>query len=162
MTWTCPPSAWRRSACLFLALLAWTGCTTTPVPSEEAPVAPETSSAVAGETAEVTAAVVEAKDAAETAEPAAPAPALRPGEPLARSGDEIVVAGQLFHTGTPVVLWTDPGGYDGYRVERRFAPWAESDWDRSKAANSALSTPNRFGLRAAVLTPPEKIGRAHV
>jgi N-acetyl-anhydromuramyl-L-alanine amidase AmpD len=37
-----------------------------------------------------------------------------------RAGDEIVVCGQLFHTGTPVVLWTDPGGYDAYRVENRF------------------------------------------
>lgn len=46
----------------------------------------------------------------------------RPGERLARLGDEIVVCGQLFHTGAPVVLWTDPGGYDAYRIERRFEP----------------------------------------
>lgn len=44
----------------------------------------------------------------------------RPGTPLVRAGDEIVVCGQLFHTGTPVVLWTDPGGYDAYRLEKRF------------------------------------------
>ena len=44
----------------------------------------------------------------------------RPGTPLVRAGDEIVVCGQLFHTGTRVVLWTDPGGYDAYRVEKRF------------------------------------------
>jgi N-acetyl-anhydromuramyl-L-alanine amidase AmpD len=31
-----------------------------------------------------------------------------------RKGDEIVVCGQKFHTGTPVVLWTDPGGYNAY------------------------------------------------
>ena len=43
----------------------------------------------------------------------------RPGKPLARKGDEIIVAGQLFHTGTRVVTWMDPGGYDAYRVERR-------------------------------------------
>ncbi|MBI4880393.1 MAG: N-acetylmuramoyl-L-alanine amidase [Planctomycetes bacterium] len=43
-----------------------------------------------------------------------------PGEPLARRGDEISVCGELFHTGTPVVLWNDPGGYDAYRVEPRF------------------------------------------
>src|SRR5262245_55250285 len=43
-----------------------------------------------------------------------------PGTLLERSGDEIVICGQLFHTGTPVVLWTDPGGYDAYRVENRF------------------------------------------
>jgi N-acetylmuramoyl-L-alanine amidase len=43
-----------------------------------------------------------------------------PGTRLQRCGDEIVVCGQLFHTGAPVVLWMDPDGYDGYRVERRF------------------------------------------
>src|SRR6059036_2591024 len=46
----------------------------------------------------------------------------RPGEVAPRKGDEIVVAGQFVHTGTPVVLWMDPAGYDAYRVERRFAP----------------------------------------
>ena len=46
----------------------------------------------------------------------------RPGTIEPRRGDEIVVAGQLVHTGTPVVLWMDPGGYDAYRVERRFSP----------------------------------------
>jgi N-acetylmuramoyl-L-alanine amidase len=43
-----------------------------------------------------------------------------PGERLPRRGDEILVCGQLFHTGTKVVLWTDPYGYDAYRVEPRF------------------------------------------
>ncbi len=43
-----------------------------------------------------------------------------PGEPLARLGDEISICGELFHTGTRVVLWNDPGGYDAYRVEPRF------------------------------------------
>ena len=40
----------------------------------------------------------------------------------ARKGDEIIVAGRLFHTGTHVITWMDPGGYDAYRVERRFSP----------------------------------------
>lgn len=40
---------------------------------------------------------------------ALPAPA-----PEARRGDEIIVAGQLFHTGTRVITWRDPGGYDAY------------------------------------------------
>jgi len=44
----------------------------------------------------------------------------KPGDRLKRTGDEIVVAGQLFHTGTPVVLWSDPGGYDAYQTEPRF------------------------------------------
>lgn len=34
--------------------------------------------------------------------------ALAVGERLERLGDEIMVAGQLFHTGTPVVLCTPP------------------------------------------------------
>src|SRR5437762_13519407 len=43
----------------------------------------------------------------------------RPGQPLQRAGDEIVVCGQLIHTSAPVVLWFDYGGYDGYRPPPR-------------------------------------------
>lgn len=32
------------------------------------------------------------------------------------AGDEIIVAGQRFHTGTRVITWRDPGGYDAYRA----------------------------------------------
>jgi N-acetylmuramoyl-L-alanine amidase len=79
----------------------------------------------------------------------------RPGTFTARRGDEIVVAGRFVHTGTPVVLWLDPGGYDAYRVERRFSPYDESAWETSKVLVKDLSTPNRFGLRKNVLTDPE-------
>ena len=72
-----------------------------------------------------------------------------------RKGDEIVVAGQLFHTGTRVITWMDPGGYDAYRVERRFGAFAESGWDKSKEAVKDLRTPNRYGMRTASLTPEE-------
>ena len=78
-----------------------------------------------------------------------------PGRPLARKGDEIVVAGQLFHTGTRVVTWMDPGGYDAYRVERRFAPYEESSWVKTLAAKPDLKDPNRYGLRFAKLSPEE-------
>jgi len=78
-----------------------------------------------------------------------------PGALVVRRGDEIVVAGQWVHTGTPVVLWTDPGGYDAYRVERRFSPFGKSDWRDSAAEVSALSTPNRYGFRANGLTDEE-------
>jgi N-acetylmuramoyl-L-alanine amidase len=37
-----------------------------------------------------------------------------------RVGDEIVACGQFFHTGTRVVLWTDPDGYNAYSNEPRF------------------------------------------
>lgn len=68
-----------------------------------------------------------------------------PGEAAyERRGDEIMVAGQLFHTGAPVVLWTDPGGFDAYRTERRFAPYDEAAWEQSK---DKLDTPNRYGQR---------------
>jgi len=80
----------------------------------------------------------------------------RTGRPLARTGDEIVVAGQLFHTGTRVVTWMDPGGYDAYRVERRFSPLAESDWESSKAKVKELTTPNRYSLRKGPLSPEEQ------
>jgi len=43
-----------------------------------------------------------------------------PGTPVARHGDEISVCGRLFRTGTRVVLWNDPNGYDAYRVEPKF------------------------------------------
>ena len=77
------------------------------------------------------------------------------GRILPRSGDEIVVCGQLVHTGAPVVTWMDPGGFDGYRVERRFAPMAEADWAESSKAVKDLRTPNRYGLRRVSLTPDQ-------
>ena len=76
----------------------------------------------------------------------------RPGQMEPRQGDEIVAAGQFFHTGTPVVLWMDPGGYDAYRVERRFSPIDTSDWSNSCAEVQTLKTPNRYGLRQNTLT----------
>ncbi len=76
----------------------------------------------------------------------------KPGTALKRGGDEIVVAGNLFHTGTRVVTWMDPGGYDAYRVERRFAALEKSSWETTRGSVSALTTPNRYGLRREGLT----------
>ena len=78
-----------------------------------------------------------------------------PGQFAPRRGDEIVVAGQFVHTGTAVVLWLEPGGYDAYRVERRFSAVEESDWETSSAEVRDLNTPNRYGLRRAGLTEEE-------
>ncbi len=75
----------------------------------------------------------------------------KPGDVAPRRGDEIMVCGTLIHTGAPVVLWTDPGGYDAYRVEKRFAPLDQSDWEHSKGG---LETPNRYGIRGPGLLPP--------
>jgi N-acetylmuramoyl-L-alanine amidase len=80
---------------------------------------------------------------------------IRPGTLEPRKGDEIVVAGQFIHTGTRVVLWMDPGGYDAYRVERRFSPLDESDWADSQAQDRYLTTPNRYGMRRHGLTAAE-------
>ncbi len=77
------------------------------------------------------------------------------GQPEPRRGDEIVVAAQFFHTGTPVVLWLDPGGYDGYRVEKRFGPIEKSSWEASRSNTPALTEPNRYGLRSATLSSNE-------
>ena len=65
----------------------------------------------------------------------------RVGKMEPRTGDEIVAAGQFFHTGTRVVLWLDPGGYDAYRTERRFAPIEKSDWKTSSEEIKTLTTP---------------------
>lgn len=85
----------------------------------------------------------------------------RLGERLQRQGDEIVIAGQYFHTGAPVVLWTDPGGYDAYRVERRFVPLDQADWSKTEQVWKAEKpkadvTPNRYGTRFAGLSDQEK------
>jgi len=72
-----------------------------------------------------------------------------------RKGDEIVVAGRFVHTGTPVVLWMDPGGYDAYRVERRFSPIQRSDWAHSTEEVPELRSPNRYSLRAKGLSDEE-------
>jgi len=78
-----------------------------------------------------------------------------PGTFEQRRGDEIVVAGQFVHTGTRVVLWMDPGGYDAYRVERRFSPMESADWEHSKDEVPELRTPNRYNLRLSGLTEEE-------
>ena len=78
-----------------------------------------------------------------------------PGTPARRTGDEIVVAGQWIHTGTRVITWMDPGGYDAYRVERRFSPYAESSWEKTPDAAKKLGSPNRYSLRQNSLTPEE-------
>lgn len=77
----------------------------------------------------------------------------KPGQKLERRGDEIVVCGQLFHTGAPVVLWTDPGGYDAYRVGKHFGPASDDSWEAAQAAG--VKSPNRYGTRARAMTPEQ-------
>lgn len=72
-----------------------------------------------------------------------------------RKGDEIIVAGQFVHTGAKVVTWMDPGGYDAYRVERRFSPLDKAGWAQSSEEVKDLDSPNRYNLRQAGLTEEE-------
>lgn len=76
----------------------------------------------------------------------------RLGDRVPRAGDEIIVCGELVHTTAPVVTWLDPGGYDAYRVERRFSPFDRSDW---QVFAKELETPNRYGFRSSRLTAEE-------
>src|SRR5260221_7302697 len=78
-----------------------------------------------------------------------------PGTLAPRRGDEIVAAGRFVHTGTPVVLWLDPGGYDAYRVERRFSPLDKSDWETPQTEVRELTSPNRYNLRKNGLSVEE-------
>jgi N-acetylmuramoyl-L-alanine amidase len=66
---------------------------------------------------------------------------------IERRGTEIMACGRLYDIGAPVVLWTDPGGYDAYRVERRFVPWEQAAWEPTHAAG--IAEPNRYGIRHA-------------
>jgi N-acetyl-anhydromuramyl-L-alanine amidase AmpD len=80
----------------------------------------------------------------------------RPGTFAPRTGDEIMVAGRLVHTGTPVVLWFDPGGYDAYRVERRFSPLDQASWLATQESGAGLDSPNRYDARRGALTEEER------
>ncbi|WZO99977.1 peptidoglycan recognition family protein [Isosphaeraceae bacterium EP7] len=86
------------------------------------------------------------------ADDAPPKSAPKVGARLARDGDEIVVCGQLYHTGTPVVTWMDPGGFDAYRVDRRFVPVERAGW-KETAKEKALESPARYGSRRAAMEP---------
>lgn len=44
-----------------------------------------------------------------------------------RRGEELRVCGKLVPTGTPVVLWDDPGGYDAYQTRKHFSADPEPD-----------------------------------
>jgi N-acetylmuramoyl-L-alanine amidase len=80
-------------------------------------------------------------------------PPVKIAEKLERRGDEIMVCGQLYHTTTPVVLWTDPGGYDAYRVEPRFTPFESPS--RDAVPKTPPPRPVRYGIRTEGLSTVE-------
>lgn len=85
--------------------------------------------------------------------PGATGQAARVAEKVPRTGDEIVVCGQLYHCTAPVVLWGDPGGYDAYRFEKRFAPLDQAAAPPPERKGRALGS--RFSLRRAGLSDAE-------
>jgi len=79
----------------------------------------------------------------------------RPGDPATpRAGDEVVACGRYFHTTAKVVLWTDPGGFDAYRVDKRFGP-IEAAGHRDTLVGGRLRSPARYGLRRHGLSTEE-------
>lgn len=78
--------------------------------------------------------------------PPKPAPPVPP-VPVARQGDEIIVAGQLFHTGTRIITWLDPDGYNAYQPEHPVAHAAAGRPVRSHPAAPAFVTTKTFGRR---------------
>jgi N-acetyl-anhydromuramyl-L-alanine amidase AmpD/murein DD-endopeptidase MepM/ murein hydrolase activator NlpD len=67
------------------------------------------------------AALAAALGAARAGEPGAPsgsagAPSSSAGASTSSAGSSIVVAGQLYDVGRPVVLWSDPQGFDAYQT----------------------------------------------
>jgi N-acetylmuramoyl-L-alanine amidase len=61
-----------------------------------------------------------------------------------RVGDEIIVAGHFFHTGTKVVTWRDPGGYNAYRP--------------AKPAEPSQAEAGKPGYGARLIPPPPPSG----
>ena len=135
---------------LLCLLLAATGCRTT----KPKPAGPETAASPSKPPFAVPALAGPETRAAQT--PDQPKPGLKAGAISPRTGDEIIVAGQFVHTGTPVVLWLDPGGYDAYRVERRFSEPGQASWHATQESGAGLDSPNRYDQRTGHLTADER------
>ena len=72
-----------------------------------------------------------------------------PGTRVNRAGDEIIIAGQLYHTGTRVVTWLDPGGFNAYTcmppLLAHIAPGTPSDFPK-EVKGVSIPVP-RYGKR---------------
>ena len=73
----------------------------------------------------------------------------------ARTGDEIVVAGQLFHTGTRVVLWTETNGYSAYDLKRHFTSGGMMTADDTEDPAPTQQLRRRYDQRDGELTRAE-------
>jgi len=74
--------------------------------------------------------------------------------PPEKRGEAIVVAGQKVAIGTPVILWTDPGGYDAYVPKIPSATETKGE----KKANSPGFGQRRHGLNEAQLAEIKDTG----
>ena len=52
----------------------------------------------------------------------------------------------------------DPGGYDAYRTERRFAPWDVADFEHTTKLVKDITEPNRYNIRFSPSTKPSPGG----
>lgn len=67
--------------------------------------------------------------------------------PPPRSDDQIVICGRHFHTGSPVVRWDEPGGFDGYLEHC----WADPTYMLPKSPVEGCNTPRRYNTRACLV-----------
>jgi hypothetical protein len=84
-----------------------------------------------------------------------------PPESRTQTGDEIIVCGERFHTGAPVVLWTDKGGYQGilghYHVQTdKQDPGPAFQWDTVIMGARKLMTPQALAANATARGKPAR------
>ena len=72
-----------------------------------------------------------------------------------RTGDEIVVAGQLFHTGTRIVLWNETNGYSAYDLKHHFAAGGRVEADDTEDPAPSQQLRKRYDQRNGELTRAE-------
>ncbi|HYC77556.1 MAG TPA: peptidoglycan recognition family protein, partial [Planctomycetota bacterium] len=76
--------------------------------------------------------------------------------PPFQPGTAIVVAGERVDIGTPVVLWSDPIGYDGYSERCYSAPYQALPVD---LASRPSADPRRYGERSTASLPAAEAKR---
>ena len=84
--------------------------------------------------------------------PFTPTPEAAPVITAPRTGDEIVIAGQLFHTGTRIVLWSDTNGYNAYSLQRHFTHINGITPSYTNDADNLAATKSRYSMRRPALT----------
>lgn len=141
--------------------LAFTGCRTTKeAPEPTSPVPFVETTPVPVPTTPITPAPTITTNVVETPAPPAPTepeptnnvqgPAIPPLS--ARTGDEIVIAGQLFHTGTRVVLWNETNGYNAYDLKKHFTSTPDPATEKAPAPSPLRK---RYDRREGDLPPDE-------